>query len=85
MKYCNFEMDWVDEGTTPKWDVTTDCGWEFRLTRDNKWWKLYQRTLEPCLTGELLGVKCPKCGKEVNFFQPNSETSWRILPPKNRH
>lgn len=82
MRYCNYETVFVDEGVSRKWDVTTDCGMKVRMYYGNKWWKLHQRTLAPHPTGTLLGVKCPNCAKEVNFFNPMSETSWRILPPK---
>ncbi|GGD06175.1 hypothetical protein [Enterococcus wangshanyuanii] len=76
--YCNYEMEYLDEGVTDKWTITTDCSQTFKLTRDNKWWAFYQSTLQPHECGTLLGVKCPYCGKEVNFYDPLSETSWRM-------
>lgn len=76
--YCNYEMNYLDEGKTDKWTVEADCGREFRLTRDNKHWDFYKSTLQAHECGTLLGVKCPDCGREVNFYDPQSETSWRM-------
>ena len=70
VEWCYWAVFYLDEN---KWNCLTDCKKEVIMTRTNKYWKLYKATLEPHLSGTILGVKCPFCGKELEFYDPNSD------------
>jgi hypothetical protein len=70
----------VSINTKPlKIECESDCGKTFIMTRDNRWWALYKRTLEPYTKGSKPIAPCPYCGNLLNFYNPYDDgETWRI-------
>jgi len=70
LEWCYWETEYLDKN---KWKCLTDCKEEVIMTRTNKYYQLYKATLKPHLQGTALGVKCPFCGKELEFYDPYAD------------
>ena len=53
-QYEHTNCDWklYELVDTNKWNLITACGKSVLVTRNNKYWPLYQKTLIPVKTGE---------------------------------